>query len=214
MLNQACYLFHLLLSPVQYCLLQLISPESKLDTRPHKLSAVWKWYHTSTRMCTTISSYKEVHAAVPLFANTTWVSRSQATELWTHVIQIQYPLRLFMLITMTWERQPQQLHKQHALLFLLSWVYSVLFFAVLFQQCRTLCHARFYVCFSPPLSASSFAGHFGACLRKLTLMYRRYLYVFIRHTVNTVLYLVNNNSRVVKIHVYFSEVSQHCSQCK
>ena len=70
-----------------------------------------------------------------------------------------------------------------------------------------LCHVRFYVCFFPPLSAGSFVGHFGMRLIKLTLMYRRNLYVFICHTVKTVLYLVNNNSRVVKIHVYFSEVT-------
>ena len=55
-----------------------------------------------------------------------------------------------------YSRQPQQLYKQHALLYLLSWDYSVcVLFALLFQQCGMLRHIRFYVSFSPLLFAGS-----------------------------------------------------------
>ena len=45
-------------------------------------------------------------------------------------------------------RQPQLLHEQHTMLYLLSWAYSVcVLFTLLFQQHGVLCHLRFFFSF-------------------------------------------------------------------
>ena len=79
-------------------------------------------------------------------------------------------MTLGLLFACVYARQPQPLHKQHVLLYLLSWAYSVcVLFAVLLQQRGALHHIRFYVSFSSLLFAGSFAGHF----ENTTVPYRR-----------------------------------------
>ena len=64
-------------------------------------------------------------------------------------------------IIWVWLREPTSAAaRAHTFLYLLCWAYSVcVLFALLFQQCGTLCH----VCFSL-LFAVSFAGHFESTM--------------------------------------------------